>query len=539
MSQGLTAPVSGAAQAAATRTARSSAGGSGPPGADSETPAFSSVLDHHVARTAHAEGQHKTTGESGGRRSSHGHRAGNGHHSHKPASAGTTTGGQTTTVPSATMHTHTVRAATPAVQQTQPTPVDTTATAESAVLSAALPPASGPSDAVQPTAGDTAQTSNFIPATVKPAPAPVAPAAADVNATAADQLSESGSQATAVPTDAGLLAGASVGAAAAPQTPQATDPQTPQPTQPQTPVTATQTTAATTPTASADPAPVAAGTAGGATTESPTAAGEAATTVSGQTGEPTGKHNAKAAGPGAAVHGDAQTDSPTTTSATAQPQAPSTGTQDAGQNGTGGQPQPQPNPAPLHGSPADSQSPLEQAAPTQAATATTSGLAAGPNPQTAATAPTAATAAATGPARYGIGLSEAVETVKTTIELGARQGFSEAKIQLAPANLGQITIHLQKTSDGIVAKVVAEHSAAAQTMQQGGDDLRRSLQNSGLHLLRLDIETRGDQRGSANGGAQTPQSDRTAGENDTTADDGASQPTTIVLPNGALVNVLA
>src|SRR6478672_1772601 len=167
MSQGLTAPVSGAAQAAATRTARTSAGGSGPPGTDSETPAFSSVLDHHVARTAHAEGQHKTTGDSGGRRSSHGHGAGNGHHSHKSASAGTTSGGQPTTSSSATTHSHTVRAATPAVQQTEPTSVDTTSTATtaaSAILSpaTALPPASGPSDAVQPAAGDTAQTSNFI-----------------------------------------------------------------------------------------------------------------------------------------------------------------------------------------------------------------------------------------------------------------------------------------------------------------------------------------------------------------------------------------
>src|SRR6476620_12683065 len=259
MSQGLTAPVSGAAQAAATRTARTSAGGSGPPGADSETPAFSSVLDHHVARTAHAEGQHKTTGESGGRRSSHGHGAGNGHHSHKSASAGTTTDGQPTTVSSATTDTHSVRAAAPAVQ---PTPVDATATAEGAVLSpAASPSASGLSDAVQPTAGNTPQTSNFIPATLKPAPAPVAPATPDVNATAADQLSESGSQATAVPTDAGLQAGASVGAAAAPQTAQPTDPQTPQATGPQATgpqasATAIQTT---TPTASTDP--VAAGTA--------------------------------------------------------------------------------------------------------------------------------------------------------------------------------------------------------------------------------------------------------------------------------------
>ena len=128
MSQGLTAPVSGAAQAAATRTARTSAGGSGPPGADSETPAFSSVLDHHVARTAHAEGQHKTTGESGGRRSSHGHGAGNGHHSHKSASAGTTTGGQPTTVSSATTHTQHGASRHAGGAATQPTPVDTTAT---------------------------------------------------------------------------------------------------------------------------------------------------------------------------------------------------------------------------------------------------------------------------------------------------------------------------------------------------------------------------------------------------------------------------
>jgi flagellar hook-length control protein FliK len=192
---------------------------------------------------------------------------------------------------------------------------------------------------------------------------------------------------------------------------------------------------------------------------------------------------------------------------------------------------------------ADAQSKPAQAAPTQAANATTPtpGLAAAAGPQTAATAPSFASAAATGPARYGIGLSEAVETVQTTIELGARQGFSAAKIQLAPATLGQITIHLQKTSDGIIAKVIADHSAAAQTMQQSGDDLRRSLQNSGLHLLRLDIETRGDQRGSAGNSGDTSPSGQSTGDNDaaSTGDDGASQPTTIVLPNGALVNVLA
>jgi flagellar hook-length control protein FliK len=456
-----------------------------------------------------------------------------------------------------------VRAATPAVEQTQPAPVDTTTAAETAVVgrpaTPALPSASRPGDAEQPTGGDSAQTSNFIPATVKPAPAPVALATPDVETTAAAQLSESDPEATAVPTDAGPQAGASVGTAAAPQAAQPTDPQTPQ--QPVTaapttappatttpttapPATTTPTTAppaATTPTASAGPDPVATGTTVGATAESPTSANGTATTVSGQASAPTAKHAAKTAGPGAAAHGDAQTDGPTATPATAQPQAPSAGTQDPGQNGGGGQASGQTPPHPEPG--ATQPQPDQAAAPAPAANTPTppAGIAATPVPQVSAAASTAATAAATGPARYGIGLSEAVETVKTTIELGSRQGFSQAKIQLAPATLGQITIHLQKTSDGIVAKVVADTSAAAQTMQQGGDDLRRSLQNSGLHLLRLDIETRGDQRGSANAGGHTSQSQRTGGDQESASagDDGASQPTTIVLPNGALVNVLA
>jgi flagellar hook-length control protein FliK len=441
-----------------------------------------------------------------------------------------------------------VRAVSPTIEQAQPATVDAATTA-AAVSAAATPLASVVGDAGQATDTATAQASNFIPATVKPAPAPVASATPGVEAVAADQLSESGSESTAVVTDAAPQVGAAAVTAAAPQTAQPDGSQsTPTAAQqtPQSPTaaaTATAPPAATTTTAPAASDPVASDTSAGATTESSTPANDAATAVSGQSDAPAAKHSAKSAGPGASAHGETQTDAPTATAATAQPQGPNAGTQDAGQNGSGGQPQPSPAQSPIHAAATDAQSQPEQAAPAQAANAPapTPGLTAGPTPQTAPTAATAAAAAATAPARYGIGLSEAVETVKTTIELGARQGFSQAKIQLAPASLGQITIHLQKTADGIVAKVVADHSAAAQTMQQGGDDLRRSLQSSGLHLLRLDIETRGDQRGSANGSAHTSQSDRTAGDNDSASagDDGASQPTTIVLPNGALVNVLA
>jgi flagellar hook-length control protein FliK len=589
MTQAFTAPVSGAAQAGATRTARTSAGGSGPPGADNETPAFSSVLDHHVARTAHAEGQHKTTGDSGGRRSSHGHGAGKGHHSHKSASAGSTTRDQATSgaaavgrrhhrgpagdaqanvdpAASVTLHADVVRAATPAIEQPQ---ADTNPAAQSALVSppptSAVSSASNPADAAQATAGDTTQSSNFIPAAVKPAPASVAAATPGVQPTAADELSAADEQDA---TDQAPLT-ASTATATAPSAAEviASTPQTTQPTGPQTTqADASQTTqadasqasqadapqasqpvatAAPTPPASDAPAPTTPNAPADATTApSPTRAGDPATTASGQASAPTAKHSAKTAGPGAAAHGDTQADAPTTTSATAQPQAPSAGTQDPGQNGGGGEASGQ---TPPHPEPSATQpQAVQPATPARAANTPTppAEIAATPVPQVSAaasTAATAATAAATGPARYGVGLSEAVETVKTTIELGSRQGFSQAKIQLAPATLGQITIHLQKTSDGIVAKVIADHSAAAQTMQQGGDDLRRSLQNSGLHLLRLDIETRGDQRGSANAGGHTSQSQRTGGDQESASagDDGASQPTTIVLPNGALVNVLA
>jgi flagellar hook-length control protein FliK len=541
MTQAFTAPVSGAAQAAATRTARTSPGGSGPPGTDHETPAFSSVLDHHVARTAHAEGQHKTTGDSGGRRSSHGHGAGKGHHSHrshKSASADpTATQARVDQAQSVSVRANAVQAAAPAAGPAPPTPAETATTAQSTLVSLpatpAQPPASSAGDAGQPTAAGSAQTTNFIPATVKPASAPVAAATPGVDPTAADQLSESGTGATA---DTPTLAATQTPAAA--HTPAAQAPATDtEPVAPSAP--APQQTAAVdgsqSPSPSPGPAPATDAT--GATGQSQTSTLPAPTdavVTSAPTTAPHGK-------PAAPAHSDDQAQAPTVTSADPQPQAPNASPQDAGQNGSGAQPQPSPAHAPLHAQAADTQSqPTQASTPAPTTPAPTPGMAPAPAPQTAPVASPAATAAATGPARYGIGLSEAVETVATTIELGSRQGFSQAKIQLAPATLGQITIHLQKTSDGIVAKVVADHSAAAQTMQQGGDDLRRSLQNSGLHLLRLDIETRGDQRGSANAGQNAPSSDRRGeGQESAAGDDGASRPTTLVLPNGALVNVLA
>jgi flagellar hook-length control protein FliK len=151
------------------------------------------------------------------------------------------------------------------------------------------------------------------------------------------------------------------------------------------------------------------------------------------------------------------------------------------------------------------------------------------------------------PASYGVRLEQAAETVRATIAMAARQGSSSARIQLSPASLGGIQIHLQRTSDGLVARVIAEHPEAAQTLAQNGDDLRRSLQQSGMTLLRLDIESsdRRDPSAQQQPGAGGASSRAVAGAG-TNEDDGTldavSDATSISahdLSDSALVNVLA
>jgi flagellar hook-length control protein FliK len=138
-----------------------------------------------------------------------------------------------------------------------------------------------------------------------------------------------------------------------------------------------------------------------------------------------------------------------------------------------------------------------------------------------------------------------VETVSTTIENGARQGISQARISLSPASLGGLQIHLTQTADGLVARIVADHSGAAATLRQGSDDLRRSLQAGGLKLVRLDIES-SEQRGAASsdpradsGGSGSRQS--RGADPDVESADGVTNPQvqTIARPAGSLVNVLA
>jgi flagellar hook-length control protein FliK len=93
------------------------------------------------------------------------------------------------------------------------------------------------------------------------------------------------------------------------------------------------------------------------------------------------------------------------------------------------------------------------------------------------------------PAPYGTRLADAAETVRQTIALGVRNGISQARIQLSPASLGAIQIRLQRSADGIVARVTTDRPEAAATLRGSSDDLRRSLEAGGAKLLRLDISS--------------------------------------------------
>ncbi|HEU4703377.1 MAG TPA: flagellar hook-length control protein FliK, partial [Conexibacter sp.] len=168
-----------------------------------------------------------------------------------------------------------------------------------------------------------------------------------------------------------------------------------------------------------------------------------------------------------------------------------------------------------------------------------------------ANAPAATPAAAVLPGR-GVGLEHAVETVRLALRHGAERGVTHARISLAPRELGSIEVHLRQTADGLVARVVAEHATAAQQLQQAGAELRRSLEQQGLTLLRLDVGSSGEDAAGRRGAAFDAASGQDRGGRRRDADrdplaplddvadaDLAATATTLQLPNGALVDVLA
>jgi flagellar hook-length control protein FliK len=200
----------------------------------------------------------------------------------------------------------------------------------------------------------------------------------------------------------------------------------------------------------------------------------------------------------------------------------------------------QPAPAPVQ--PAHSAEPDQPAAsaPQQAPQPAAPPLAAAPQATVAQAAP-----AAEPENVAGMRLHQAVETVYAVIRMSQSSGITQARVQLHPAELGQVDIHLRQTPDGIVAKVVADASQAANVLRHAGDELRRALQAQGLNLTHFDVGTASeDERRSAfAGGDGRPQrrGGRSAADAvaSIAATETSTEETTIRLPNGVLVDVLA
>jgi flagellar hook-length control protein FliK len=148
-------------------------------------------------------------------------------------------------------------------------------------------------------------------------------------------------------------------------------------------------------------------------------------------------------------------------------------------------------------------------------------------------------------------LGHVARTMGTLLHVAAERGVTHARLNLKPVELGGIEVRLQSTPQGVSAQLVADSPEAARMLTQASDDLRRQLADRNVNLLSLDVSTSSDQR-QASAGASAGNDGgfgeaRSGGSSATSrSDDGDAQATeaapaetTLVLPGGVLVDVLA
>jgi hypothetical protein len=143
----------------------------------------------------------------------------------------------------------------------------------------------------------------------------------------------------------------------------------------------------------------------------------------------------------------------------------------------------------------------------------------------------------------GVPMQDMIDSIRATIEIATRRGVTQAKIALKPDDLGEISIHLSQSADGLIARVTADTPAAAQALTDAHSELRQSLGSLGLPLLGLDIGSSGqsqtgerDEKPARSAGASVQPDDLegvdAVGETD-------ASPSTAGLASGGLVDVLA
>ncbi len=169
-----------------------------------------------------------------------------------------------------------------------------------------------------------------------------------------------------------------------------------------------------------------------------------------------------------------------------------------------------------------------------------------PAPAPAPPAAPAAAPAAPPPGLHGaVTLERAARATEAALGVAARRGFTQARLQLHPAELGTVEVHLRHSAHGLTARVVAEAPEAVGALQQAAGELRRALEAQGVTVLDLDVGARGDERRAHQDPAAAGpgrRARRTAEDEDApealTAV-GLTPTTRIALPQGALLDVIA
>jgi hypothetical protein len=91
-----------------------------------------------------------------------------------------------------------------------------------------------------------------------------------------------------------------------------------------------------------------------------------------------------------------------------------------------------------------------------------------------------------------------VRLAQAVVRLAVRDGSTQARITLEPAELGRVEIHLRYQAGGVAATLLADGTEAAQALVAAAGELRRSLEAQGVAVLALDVRAQQDERRSEN-----------------------------------------
>jgi flagellar hook-length control protein FliK len=170
--------------------------------------------------------------------------------------------------------------------------------------------------------------------------------------------------------------------------------------------------------------------------------------------------------------------------------------------------------------------------------------------QPAATPFTAVPVAAGVPQLTRASVTAAAERVQDLVRIATtRNGGARAILQLKPVELGTVDVHLRTTREGLVATIAAHDQVGLDALQQAGGELRRSLEERGVQLHRLDLQLGAGQGSFGNGAdardanagsrrSAAPSAPAGADDDDLTVHD-LSTTTVTSTPAGVLVDVQA